>query len=162
MGISAEEALAVGGTLDDARLPEEMGGGYMASVEVVHQLHCLNFLRKATHQDYYQSRALEFQDPPHTVRVHLDHCIEMLRQFLMCNADAGLYTHRWIENYPRPYPNFNTWHKCRNFENVLEYAKSHQIKPPPGWHYPVPAGAHIFPDAQVPSEAPQLSEIPVV
>ena len=109
MGVSKEDALAAGGTLSDARLPEEMGGGYMASVEVVHQLHCLNFLRKATFEDYYMSRSKEFADLPHTVRLHLgtwfavrnlpsdyhtltfqtDHCIEMLRQYLMCNAGTS-------------------------------------------------------------------------
>jgi hypothetical protein len=39
------------------KLSEEFGGGYMESVEVLHQLHCLNMLRQATYEDYYKDKA---------------------------------------------------------------------------------------------------------
>ena len=168
-----EEVLKSGGSSDDVRLPEELGGGYMTSVEVVHQLHCLNLIRKMTHYDYYKDKAIEFRDPPHTVRLHVgmcdlsarsicgylrltppkDHCIEITRQNIMCNADAGLMSHHWIEGYPRPYANFNTWHKCRNFEQVLDWAYKHQIPVPKGkWHFPMVPGSHVFPDAPQPDD----------
>lgn len=74
---------------------------------------------------------------------HQRHCIEMLRQFVMCHADVGMITHRWVKHYPRPYPDFSTWHQCRNFENVLRWTQDKQLKeeeggPPEGWTY-VPA-----------------------
>ena len=59
------------------------------------------------------------------------HCVEMLRQFVMCHADVGVITHNWVKDYPRPYPDFNTWHQCRDFENVLQWAKDHEMKGPP-------------------------------
>ena len=43
----------------------------MASVEVLHQLHCLNMLRQATYEDYYRERAEHWQDSPQTLRYHL-------------------------------------------------------------------------------------------
>jgi len=41
MSISEEEVLQAGKTTDAIRIPEEFGGGFMASVEVNHQLHCV-------------------------------------------------------------------------------------------------------------------------
>jgi len=131
MSISEEELIKSGFNTDSVRLPEQLGGGYMASVEINHQLHCLNFLRKALHRDYYEFKTLEFTDHPHMVQIHLNHCIEMLRQSLMCHADVGVMAHRWVEHYPNPYPDFNVIHKCRNFEEVLQWTYDQQIP-----HYP--------------------------
>lgn len=38
-------------TVDNPRTGEE---GYRVGVEVFHQLHCLNLLRKVTYKEYYQ------------------------------------------------------------------------------------------------------------
>ncbi|RFU24653.1 hypothetical protein B7463_g11684, partial [Scytalidium lignicola] len=35
------------------RLPKELGGGYLAMLEVFHLLHCLGSLRKAMDKEYY-------------------------------------------------------------------------------------------------------------
>lgn len=41
MSISQGKVLKAGKTTDAIRKPEEFGGGFMASVEVNHQLHCV-------------------------------------------------------------------------------------------------------------------------
>ncbi|KAF2170055.1 hypothetical protein M409DRAFT_19664 [Zasmidium cellare ATCC 36951] len=115
--------------LDSVRYPPEIGEDlYMASPEVTHQLHCLNFLRKATYGEYYKDKSGEWTDSPATTRIHLDHCIEMLRQVLMCNADAGVLTMNWVESHSQPYPNFNTWHKCRNFDSVMDWVRGSALQ----------------------------------
>lgn len=53
----------------------------------------------------------------------------------MCNADVGIISHRWVKDYPRPYPNFNVLHKCRDFNEVLDYAYDHEVPTPPGYRY---------------------------
>lgn len=53
----------------------------------------------------------------------------MLRQNLMCNADVSLITYRWVKNHREPYPNFNNWHSCRNYDDIIEWAKGRQIAP---------------------------------
>ncbi|KAL8898430.1 MAG: hypothetical protein Q9207_006697, partial [Kuettlingeria erythrocarpa] len=50
------------------RLPASQGGQLMASLEVFHQLHCLNLLRQYIDKDYYQTRSASFWDPPDVVR----------------------------------------------------------------------------------------------
>lgn len=53
-----------------AEYTEEMGGGYIAGIEVFHQLHCVNMLRQATYMDYYLPRNKEWEDQK-TLRYHL-------------------------------------------------------------------------------------------
>lgn len=53
-----------------AEYTEEMGGGYIAGIEVFHQLHCVNMLRQATYMDYYLPRNKEWGDQA-TLRYHL-------------------------------------------------------------------------------------------
>lgn len=51
---------------------EEDGGGYMATIEVSHQMHCLNMLRRHTYFDYYEP--IKHSNPPGDAefyRIHL-------------------------------------------------------------------------------------------
>ena len=49
----------------------------------------------------------------------------------MCDADVGIFTYNWVKGRSRPSPNFNTMHKCRNFDNILAWGQAHQAKAPP-------------------------------
>ncbi|KAG1813502.1 uncharacterized protein BJ212DRAFT_1365326, partial [Suillus subaureus] len=112
-----------------ARYPDEHGGGYMASVEVIHQLHCLDMIRRASWGEQDNSTSHEFKDSPEVFRrIHLDHCIEMLRQNLMCRGDVTMLTYDWVKGLDRPLPDFNTPHRCRNFEKILNWVDEHHHK----------------------------------
>lgn len=52
----------------------------------------------------------------------LDHCIDILRQAVTCASDVTVATSNWIQNHPRPYPDFNTMHKCWDFDVVRKWA----------------------------------------
>lgn len=56
-------------------LADELGGGYMGSVEVLHQLHCLNMLRQASYEDYYKDKPGPWEDSPQILRHHLGESI---------------------------------------------------------------------------------------
>ncbi|PVH95584.1 hypothetical protein DM02DRAFT_473460, partial [Periconia macrospinosa] len=127
VALSEEEFLKAGGTLENSKMPDELGGGYMADVEILHQMHCLNFLRMAAYSDHYSTIAPEWKDSAHTFGLHLDHCIEMIRINLLCRTDAGIIPFRWVENYQRPLPDFSTKHKCRNWEGVLNWAREREV-----------------------------------
>lgn len=53
----------------------------------------------------------------------MDHCADILRQKLMCDADASLITYNWIKNHYAPKPNFNVQHQCRNYNHILDTAR---------------------------------------
>ncbi|XMA20041.1 hypothetical protein WAI453_012832 [Rhynchosporium graminicola] len=77
--ISEEEAQK----LDD---PVAIQGYYLAEVEVMHSLHCLNAIRKAMDKDYYSEHD-EHRLPADLQRIHVEHCFEQLRQNIQCATD---------------------------------------------------------------------------
>jgi hypothetical protein len=62
-------------------------------------------------------------------QIHIDHCIDYLRQALMCHSDVTPITHA---PRPKPYnpalspwrPNFATPHTCRDFWAIHRWAGS--------------------------------------
>ncbi|KAG1740981.1 hypothetical protein EDB19DRAFT_1707156 [Suillus lakei] len=108
------------------RYPDEHGGGYMATIEVIHQLHCVDMLRKASWGDHFYHHGTKHQSPEE-FRTHLDHCIEILRQVTMCNGDVNMITHDWVEGSAQPRGDFDVPHQCRNFEKTLNWVDEHRV-----------------------------------
>ncbi|KAI0595201.1 hypothetical protein F4775DRAFT_595552 [Biscogniauxia sp. FL1348] len=118
--------------------------GYIAILEVFHQLHCLNSIRQYTWKGYYEGNLREWlQLPGHDdavdsnftdlqnvgERMHIDHCIETLRLQLMCNADVTpLFLVVDESSGLGSSADFNTHHKCRNWDNILKWQDEHNIK----------------------------------
>lgn len=96
---------------------------YYATVKVYHQLHCLDITRKFIWWDHYQ-HVDTFQDPPEMVWEHVDHCIDLLRQVLMCNSDIGLIFYTDVGNR-QPVARVSTTHLCRNFSEITDWVNRH-------------------------------------
>ncbi|KAI1330219.1 hypothetical protein F5Y16DRAFT_408705 [Xylariaceae sp. FL0255] len=101
-------------------------GSYMASVEAFHQMHCVNLLRKYSYLEYYLEHEPEFFQSP-MLRTHTDHCIEMLRQTIMCSADLHIITYDWVEKVDWPWPDFSISRNCRNYEALHDWALERTI-----------------------------------
>ncbi|EHK25078.1 uncharacterized protein TRIVIDRAFT_144910 [Trichoderma virens Gv29-8] len=101
--------------------------GYRVGMEVFHHLHCLNLLRRVTYREYYEPLGGEFSHGPEVLQAHTDHCIEVLRQNIQCNADIGLFTFYMIPGDPLAWPELNSKHVCRNFEGVRKWALDHSV-----------------------------------
>ncbi|KAG2365816.1 hypothetical protein BDR07DRAFT_1607227 [Suillus spraguei] len=111
-----------------ARYPDEYGGGYIATLEVFHQLHCLDMLRRASWGDrYYHHANMNMYESPEEFRTHLDQCIEILRQVNMCNGDVNMIFHDWVEGKTQPVADLNVYHQCRNFEKILDWVDEHRV-----------------------------------
>lgn len=54
----------------------------------------------------------------------LDHCIDLLRQVLMCNSDVGLIFYTDVGDR-QPVARVSTTHMCRNFSQVTEWVNKH-------------------------------------
>ncbi|RDW68187.1 hypothetical protein BP6252_09583 [Coleophoma cylindrospora] len=109
LNISTEDALRTTSyPLETAvHLKDAQNIGYMASLGFFHQLHCLNMLRKFIHLDYYKETEPDWYSQPY-LRGHADHCVDMLREALMCHGDTTLIVYHWIEGYADPVPDFST------------------------------------------------------
>lgn len=63
------------------------------------------------------------------VRLHVGHCVNILRQQLMCTADTSLFGQMWVNSTAlRTFADFSTRHKCKNFDLVREWAIEHQSR----------------------------------
>jgi Mycotoxin biosynthesis protein UstYa len=114
-----------------AKWPESFGFGpeaYIGRIDVFHQIHCLDWLRREANFDHYYGRKW----PPGTRasdmhRTHVSHCIYLLLQNLMCNANVDIYTHYWADAQLNAFPDFSVNHKCRNFDTILKWQEENSV-----------------------------------
>jgi hypothetical protein len=102
--------------------------GYRVAVEVFHQLHCLNLLRQANHKAHYAPQGGDTAAEPADLHGHLDHCIDALRQFVMCQSDTNVFPFRFPFNDGDPWPDYSSPRMCRNFEKIREWAVEHGVE----------------------------------
>ena len=57
----------------------------------------------------------------------VEHCIELLRQGVMCRGDPTLITFHWGHTVKLPQPDFTLQHKCVDWDNLMEWAAERAI-----------------------------------
>ncbi|KAK7189673.1 hypothetical protein DPSP01_005737 [Paraphaeosphaeria sporulosa] len=91
------------------------------TLSVFHQLHCLNAIRHiywATVDPNHHKRDGAGPGDPAFDKWHMNHCIELLRQSLMCNADLTLeVTNKTLGGVT----GFGTKHVCVDWEGLLKW-----------------------------------------
>ncbi|KAF5392525.1 hypothetical protein D9757_002199 [Collybiopsis confluens] len=92
-------------------------GQYMVALDVFHQLHCLNEMRKAMYPEYYPITGEGIHTP------HMRHCISSLRQSIMCSADVTPIVWQWSEKSKAAKERSDVVHTCRNFDTIKEWAR---------------------------------------
>ena len=127
--ISDEEVDRLGMPKDSLRAVHPKTGkqGYRAAVEVFHQLHCLNLLRQNVYKDHYAAMGGDTAAPLMDLQGHLNHCIDALRQFVMCQGDVGVSSFNYPFNDGDPWPDYSTPHTCRNFESIRQWGVDHTV-----------------------------------
>ncbi|KAI5797621.1 hypothetical protein EDC01DRAFT_727327 [Geopyxis carbonaria] len=106
-------------------------GDVVAGLNVFHQLHCLNLVRKYTWGDYYKDKGdKSWSDPPDTLRMHIDHCIDILRQKLTCDGDVGVGTYKWVKDRDAMMPDFSNVHRCRRVGPLQDWVKARRMQVP--------------------------------
>jgi len=104
----------------------EKPGTFLAAIEVFHQLHCLNTIRRS-HYGTLPSLPLT---PSHPDRAsadaalarHVDHCIDALRQMIMCHGDTTMLPYDWDEEEKDYTIRFDALKRCRKFDQIWEWA----------------------------------------
>ena len=62
------------------------------------------------------------------VKKHQAHCVNLLRQLMMCHAGTGVIPQFWVVDSKRSQMDFSTTHKCNNFDDILATAKASQVE----------------------------------
>jgi hypothetical protein len=131
LAVPVEQAARAGLKRDQVQINPKYGGGFPANVEGLHHLHCLNLLRQSLYYniDYYRSQGKgAFLNEDHIVRYHVSHCLDIIRQQLMCTPDTGLLGKVWWDvDHPKSFVDFNTEHKCKNFDTIRQWAEERQL-----------------------------------
>lgn len=108
--------------------PLHRDGQYHFEPTVMHNLHCLNAVRMHIDHEYYESHGHAHShnytnilpQQPEFARIHMDHCLDQLRQALMCAGDlapAPLYT--W-SGFPLAFGK-SALHTCKKWEPIREW-----------------------------------------
>lgn len=79
-------------------------------------------IREYIHEDYYPSG-----ETPAVRWKHVDHCLDVLRQIIICHGDISIVTFDWVEGQCDPYPNFHVNRECRNWDSIFQWAKDHHV-----------------------------------
>ncbi|OAQ58713.2 hypothetical protein VFPPC_16944 [Pochonia chlamydosporia 170] len=103
--------------------------GYAVLIEVFHQLHCLNAIRKSYYSGNKTDDNRGFSEPGG----HSDHCFSYLLQTLLCHADVGVMTTMWNTRAHVFMADFNVTKQCRNYDLIKSWAQTRKAKfsPPP-------------------------------
>ncbi|KAJ0103755.1 hypothetical protein J7T55_001374 [Diaporthe amygdali] len=128
--ITREQGLKSGLTNAHVQRADKYGGGFFVNVEGMHHLHCLNLVRQGLYWNYEYYKELgagAFVNDDMIIEKHISHCLDTIRQTLMCNADTGVLGQVWFDHEsPTAFPDFNTRHKCKNFDDISRWAVEHQ------------------------------------
>ncbi|KAI1105610.1 hypothetical protein F4804DRAFT_331197 [Jackrogersella minutella] len=93
--VSGDEMSSLG--LNTTNRVQVNRGDYFAALGVFHYIHCLNNLRKVVHWDYYGPKIVSSGSEEAFSKEHSDHCIDVLRQALMCHANVQVNTAEWVD-----------------------------------------------------------------
>jgi hypothetical protein len=149
-------------------------GQWAVGLAVSHQLHCLDSLRMSLYPNRYPNASMWARDGSlvamkwthygrnkyslvlsvSSMLTILDHCLDSLRQAIMCHSDISLFVHRWNEDSQFFRARFNTARTCRNFDNIQDWASERYIEEypreerfvMPGDNLPVDTESTVFID----------------
>ncbi|KAI1379251.1 hypothetical protein F4677DRAFT_411012 [Hypoxylon crocopeplum] len=110
-------------------MPE--GEGYLGTLNVYHELHCIKRIYQYMYQEHYWSDLSDTQRDIN--RLHNEHCLDFLRQSSMCHADIGLITFQWSPDSRIPVAN-STTHQCAKWDKIDKWTKDRTVDMmKPGW-----------------------------
>ncbi|TVY58743.1 Oxidase ustYa [Lachnellula cervina] len=100
-----------------------------STFSVFHQLHCLNGIRGAywaNQQAAVMGKKLADEDLPVDIQPsHVRHCIDLLRQVLMCHGDTTLEV---VDEAINGVHGFRTPHECIDWEQLKAWTSEQQAR----------------------------------
>ncbi|KAF2845812.1 hypothetical protein T440DRAFT_434131 [Plenodomus tracheiphilus IPT5] len=100
--------------------------GSLVWMDVSHQLHCVKYLRQWIYRQHYHPDVGPDEEP-HWL-LHTDHCLDLVRQALMCRADTSLMTFEWAAGRREPMLKLQSpEHVCVDWNDLMERVQARRI-----------------------------------
>lgn len=143
LSLTKEEVEKVGYPEWSAHFPKSArpDEGYPVVVVGNHQLHCLHYIWQDHHLDYYKGRAAFKEQSPAMYEGHYEHCIDFLRQRLMCHYDMSVTPYQWVNGHQAPMPGAMTNEKCVDWEAMRTWMKDNIPETPDDFVWQIPDDA---------------------
>ncbi|KIN07665.1 hypothetical protein OIDMADRAFT_37083 [Oidiodendron maius Zn] len=133
VALTRDQVISIGKDPAEAvRIPPYWGRGndsYFGRIDVFHQMHCLDGLRREVHFGHYYSAKYPggFNTTTEMHQLHLSHCVWMLAQNIVCSASTDVYTHMWTDALEFPFLDFKIWYQCKNYDAVMAWQKRNAL-----------------------------------
>ncbi|MCJ1360357.1 MAG: hypothetical protein MMC33_010362 [Icmadophila ericetorum] len=136
-------------------------GGHLGMLGVYHELHCVKWIRWALDQARYKHilSDQEIIDLP----THINHCVDIVRQSIMCRANTAIVTYSWIKESRVPKTNFHGYSQCMDWDKFEAWADEYTINilEPGELNHPIygqsfPNRHRLEEDGKVPAVLPAL------
>ncbi|KAK2040051.1 hypothetical protein LZ31DRAFT_587404 [Colletotrichum somersetense] len=128
--IDREMFVKINGNPDTGlRIPDDPEGRFFGMLQVNHQLHCVDILRRSTwfnikrYRDMDQFSNMTDKD----VIIHTNHCLEIIRQSLQCHGDTAMLTYNWVHGHDWPQSAWRSLHSCQSWEALNEWRAENDI-----------------------------------
>jgi hypothetical protein len=95
-------------------------GLYRAGPDAFHSLHCVDKLRQTI--DGYLYDIPEKVDERRNNVLHIEHCLDFLRQLVQCTSDLTPIPLVYSIGAGMEVPDFEQIHTCRNFDTIHQWA----------------------------------------
>ncbi|KAI0543946.1 hypothetical protein F4679DRAFT_566704 [Xylaria curta] len=107
--------------LDTNSIPFK-NGGYAAGLGIAHNLHCVKKIKQFIYREYFYPDLDAAESEFEYTQSHADHCLDFLRQSVMCHIDYTMYTLYWGERQQDiPTHKMPGAQKCVNWNKLHEW-----------------------------------------
>ncbi|KAI3318835.1 hypothetical protein HD806DRAFT_304120 [Xylariaceae sp. AK1471] len=106
-------------------LPLADGSGFASELFMTHELHCLKKVRQWIYKETYFTKVQGLGR--NELKRHIDHCIETLRQGIMCRGDVSLGTYSYLQGSSDVTARSWGRHQCIDFEALMKWARARAI-----------------------------------
>lgn len=72
---------------------------------------------------------------------HFEHCVDYLRQGVLCHYDTGIIPYDWVGENQQPTPNGNTRHRCVDWGVLQAVLEEQAVEMPEDFRWTQPKEA---------------------
>jgi len=103
-------------------------GDHFVTLNAYHHLHCLRAIKRYIYAQYYHPNVPVEEIRTDSYSDHIDHCVDLLRETIMCQPDFSMATFQWEgDAIKHPVQNGKTSHQCVDWNYFETWSKERAL-----------------------------------